>query len=498
LTIVDAMAPGALFSAAFRDTATWDAWRTALRAIFALPMSAADLALYRTCTGREAAPADPAREVFLVVGRRGGKSFVVAFIAVWLATKDYSRSLAPGERATIALIAADRQQARVLFRYVRGLLDAVPMLRRLVVRETASAIELENRVVIEVHTCSFRSTRGYSFAAVIADEAAFWRNDDSATPDVEVLNAVRPGLASIPGSLLLVISSPYARRGALWNAYRMHFGQDGDPVLVWKAETRTMNPTVPQHVIDTALADDEAAARAEWLAEFRTDVAAFITREVLDACVVPDRHELPPMPGTSYVAFTDPSGGSGDSFTLAIAHVDGDAIVLDLVRERTPPFSPDAVVAEYAATLKAYGLHTVTGDRYAGQWVVEAFAKEGIHYTHSEAPKSEVYGNLLPLLTTHRAQLLDHSRLLAQLAGLERRTARGGKDSIDHAPRSHDDVANAVAGALVLAAAELVGCSAPMAANLAPTPYQRIDWTNTSDGGLPRVPWSRSTWGPDF
>ena len=36
-----------------------------------------------------------------------------------------------------------------------------------------------------------------------------------------------------------------------------------------------------------------------------------------------------------------------------------------------------------------------------------------------------------------------------QLCSLERRTARGGKDSIDHSPGMHDDIANAVAGALV-------------------------------------------------
>ena len=40
---------------------------------------------------------------------------------------------------------------------------------------------------------------------------------------------------------------------------------------------------------------------------------------------------------------------------------------------------------------------------------------------------------------------------LAQLCGLERRTARGGRDSIDHAPGGHDDLANAVAGAAALA-----------------------------------------------
>ena len=108
----------------------------------------------------------------------------------------------------MAVIAADRQQARVVFRYITGLLDAVPMLAALVERRTSNAIDLRGRVTIEVHTCSFRSTRGYSFAAIIADEVAFWRSEDSASPDVEVLNALRPGLVTLPGALLVCISSP--------------------------------------------------------------------------------------------------------------------------------------------------------------------------------------------------------------------------------------------------------------------------------------------------
>jgi len=42
--------------------------------------------------------------------------------------------------------------------------------------------------------------------------------------------------------------------------------------------------------------------------------------------------------------------------------------------------------------------------------------------------------------------LLDHPKLLNQLSNLERRTARSGRDNIDHQPGGHDDVANAVAG----------------------------------------------------
>ena len=232
-------------------------------------------------------------------------------------------------------------------------------------------------------------------------------------------------------------------------------------MLVWKAGTREMNPSVPAHVVDQALAEDEPAARAEWLAEFRSDLEAFVSREVVEGCTVPGRLGLPPAQGVPYVGFVDPSGGSSDSMTLAIAHGEDRngtrVVVLDFLTERRPPFSPDTVVAEFAPILKSYSLTRVQSDKYAGQWVVEVFGKHHITCEQSALPKSDLYANVLPLLNSGRVELLDQPRIVTQLLALERRTARGGRESIDHPPGAHDDVANAVAGALVAA----VGPSEP-------------------------------------
>ncbi len=123
--------------------------------------------------------------------------------------------------------------------------------------------------------------------------------------------------------------------------------------------------------------------------------------------------------------------------------------MLDAVREVKPPFSPEQTVAEFTALLEAYGVSRVTGDRYGGEWPREQFRKHGIDYDLADKSKSDLYRELLPLLNSGRVELLDLPKLGAQLCGLERRTARGGRDSIDHAPGAHDDIANAVAGALL-------------------------------------------------
>jgi hypothetical protein len=185
------------------------------------------------------------------------------------------------------------------------------------------------------------------------------------------------------------------------------------------------------------------------MAQFRTDVESFVSREVVEACVDRGVHERAPVSGIRYVAFIDPSGGSSDSMTLAIAHCEGERAILDCLRERRPPFSPDEVVVEFCATLRSYGISSVRGDRYAGEWPRERFRVHGVGYEPAEQTKSDLYRDLLPILNSGRLALLDNPRLITQICGLERRTARSGKDSIDHAPNAHDDVANAAAGAIM-------------------------------------------------
>lgn len=446
-----------LFGAVFGPS--WDAWRVFLRVLVGLPpASDADRALYRRCTGRQQWPMGPAREAWLVCGRRSGKSRLAALLAVFLGCfRTYQ--LAPGERGIVMLIAADRRQARVVKQYISALLHAVPMLKALIEAERKEAIDLTNGITIEIHTASFRAVRGYTIVAAICDEIAFWPTEDAANPDTEILTALRPAMVTVPDALLLALSSPYARRGELSNAYQRHFGKDGDPVLVWQADTRTMNPTVPQLIIDAAYAEDEARASAEYGAQFRRDIESFLAREAIETCVMPGRHELPRLAGVSYTAFLDFAGGTagGDSATLGIAHAEQRdcrlMLVLDVVREVRPPFSPEQVCAEFAAVLGAYGISTAKSDRWAGQFPVEQLQKHGIRIKPSEKSKSDLYRALLPLLNSGGVELLDQPRLIGQLSSLERRTARGGKDSIDHPthPGAHDDVANAAAGALVAA-----------------------------------------------
>jgi hypothetical protein len=459
--IVDVCRDPAFFGDWFRDEASWANWFVFLKALFGLPMTDSELAAFKQFTGRTTPRPEGYFDASVVVGRRGGKSLCLAAISAWLATfADWSPYLVKGERASIVILAASKDQAGTIFGYLRDMLS-VEAFEGLITRETNQLLELGNGVAIEVTTANFRTVRGRTIVAALCDELAFWRNEDDANPDHEIVAALRPAMATVRGARLLKASSPYSRRGVLWDDYSKFYGKDDADTLVWKASTSEMNPSVPQAYIDAAYARDPADASAEYGGNFRSDVDSFVSKDVVDTAVTPGRFELPPLSWETYSAFVDPSGGSADAMTLAIVHREKDNVILDAVREVRPPFSPEAVVSDFAMLLKSYRVRSVTGDKYAGEWPRERFQVHGIEYRPSDKSKSDIYRDLLPLLNGGRISLLDHQKLIAQLCSLERTTARGGKDSIDHPRGAHDDIANAVGGAIVFATVQRGGLVFP-------------------------------------
>lgn len=431
---------------------SWRAWRVLLVALMGEPLDDEERALFQKLTGRSAEPRERVEEFWAVVGRRGGKSRAIAVLAVYLAVfVDHSAVLVAGERPVILILAPSQKQASVVLGYIVGILESVPMLKKLIKGKTAEVLSLANGLEIEVRAASFRNTRGVTAIAVIGDEAAFFFDDSSGSvnPDVMILDALRPALATTSG-LLVIISSPYARRGAVYETYSRHFGESGDPkILVAQGASRDFNPSLPQKVVDRAMEKDPAWASAEYLGQFRSDLEAFITLEVVKACIVPGVHEVEPRRGWQYLGFCDPSGGASDAMTLAIAYTDGECAHLSALREVKPPFSPEGTVAQFSALLRSYGVSVVHGDRWGGEFVQELFRVHGINYKTSHLTRSEIYTEFLSIVNSRRASLLDDNKLISQLVGLERKTSPTGKDTIDHPRGSHDDVANSAAGVIV-------------------------------------------------
>jgi hypothetical protein len=228
-------------------------------------------------------------------------------------------------------------------------------------------------------------------------------------------------------------------------------------VLFIQADSRLLNPTLDQALIDAAYADDPESARSEYGGNFRSDISSYLGDDVIDAAVCRGIKSRPRQLGCQHVAFVDPAGGveGGDSMTLAVCHqAQGGRLLVDKLVAVDPPFQTETVVADFALVLSSYGLDKVRGDRYGGLWPAQAFQRQGIAYMQSEADKSAIYHETGPLFVNGLVELVDDARLVNELRLLERKPRAGGRhDAVDHPPgrASHDDRINAVCGALLQA-----------------------------------------------
>jgi len=438
-----------------------------LRGIYGLPLASVDhLDLWRQCTGRDTYPAHPFAEVTVVAGARAGKdSRIAAPVVVYEAVfGGHEKHLAKGERGMIVLVAQDQRATRIAFDYIKGYLAGSPLLAGMVEEILASEVTLTNGVTISCFPCTLRSLRGWSIPVGVMDEVGFYRLEGQADADVEIQTSIRRGMLAFPSPRLVKISTPYMKSGVLYDDFKKAFSRDNSDLLVWKAPSILMNLSLKAERLEREERLDPDRFAREYLAEFAEDLEAFLPSAWIDAAVVPGRFELLPQPGVRYVAAVDPSGGGADVFTLAIVHPEGHGgerqLVQDVMRgwgkPRSGQMDLEGAVKEIAEILKRYYITTAIGDRYAGQWVREAFRRAGITYEEAtlrknpsvEAvplDKSSAYLEIEPLFAQGHIQVLDHPHLIRELKTLERRPRAGGKTLVDHPHGGHDDYANALA-----------------------------------------------------
>ena len=378
-----------------------------------------------------------------MIGRRGGKSWMAAALAVYLAIF-CKYKLARGEVGMVLVLAASRAQAQTVYEYCVGFLQASPILKQEIANLTASEITLRNGIVIAVHSNSFRTVRGRTLCAAVFDEAAFWRDEGSANPDQETYRAVLPSLATTNG-MLIAISTPYRKVGLLHAKHKEFFGVSDDEVLVVRGASTEFNPQLSAKILAAQRAADPTSAVSEWDAEFRTDISAFLDDELIEAATDYGRPlELPPMANTFYRCGVDPSGGTGgDSYTLAIGHkASSGEFVIDVCRGTRGKYDPQVVTEQYAKLAKEYRCSTVYGDSYSAEWVKGTWRQFNITYVKNDLPKSGIYLECIPLFSRGLVRLPNHHQLLRELRLLERHTHRSGRDTVDHGKGGHDDFPN--------------------------------------------------------
>jgi hypothetical protein len=473
VSLAQAMRDPNLLGAPFQAPSFWP-WHAVAKLISGEQLETREAELFHECTGRSKLPTRPVKRLIVLGGRRTGKDRFESPVAVHRAalSGNWKSVMSAGEQASVILIGADKKQARILRRYCQGLLQT-PLLAAEVTRTSDEMIEFRSGATLEVVTNDASLVRGRSAIAVLGSECCWWNTaEGSSSSDEDVVGAAEPSLAMCPdGGLLMLASSVGRRAGFMYRKWKELFGVDDAEDLVWLAPSRTMNPALPQKVVDKAYADDPQRAKAEFGSEWRDDLAAFLDPALVDAAVDRGIVTRSPQKQVKYFGFVDVSGGVADAYALAIAHKDGDKIILDNLTSRKAPFNPATVTGDMAKVGKEYGIGQVTGDRYSAQWAVQSWAAQGIKYVHSDRDRSEIYIEALPLFSAGRARILDNPKLILQLCALERRQTPT-RDRVDHARGAghHDDEANACAGAMTLASrgsgvvigkSSIIVCTAP-------------------------------------
>ncbi len=446
-----------LFGNVFSSPTFWP-WKVISKLIDGLPLTEPrEIALFEACTGRvyNRQARRAVRRLILLAGRRGGKDRFMSAYGVWRAAlcTDWRQYLSAGEQAVVILLGKDKKQAAILRRYCHGLLQ-VPDLAKQVVRETADVIEFRNGASLEITVNDAGGVRGRSAIAVLGSECCHWKTSEHAqSNDEEVVSAAENSMALCPdGGHLILGSSVHRRTGYMYKMYRELWGNNDADDLVWFASSRTMNPQLPQAVIDKAMASNPHKANADYNCVWREDSSECFASSAIEASTDVGVHERAYAPGTIYVACQDSALGvdGGSSFALALAHRDAgsDIAILDLLRERKPPFVFHEVIAEYAQILKRYGISEIWSDHHAHKLFSDEWKKHGVVCRESENTTAKNYQLALPLIIGGRARLLDNTVLKNQLSSLELHTS-DGEEKVVCPQNSHDDVATAAMGSLV-------------------------------------------------
>lgn len=389
-----------------------------------------------------------------VLTGRAKKTFKTTDAVLAALYKLFAWRAAGGKGNQIYLVASDLAQANDDLDLLKKLVRCNPILNDLVILKNNSVELKDGTGFIEIlPSRDAQSLHGKTYLFLVVDE--LHTQKDYKLLEALELDRTRPDAVQWFASY----ASMYRHKGVPLVDIQRQYAEQADPRLFVSWYAGTIEEACPS--LNTpygpTMEDIEDARRSlpSWI--FRRlylnlpgqpDDAAFDAERVEEA-IVAHRIVIPPQPTLAYTAFCDLSGGGGDDATLAIAHETNGIAVLDLLIDQgartNGTFSPEQAVEKFATILKTYRCYSVTGDRYAAQWPVQAFQKHGIDYRPAELNRSQLYAAFEPLLNSGKVELLDHAKLLQQLIGLIRKG-----DKIDHASGDHDDHANAAAGAVVL------------------------------------------------
>jgi len=429
-----------------------------LRVLYGLPLDRKQLKIYRKLTGnrKEFEPGQDKTEAVWVLGARSGKSLLASIIALYEATRDrWQQYLNKGESGYIVVIATRQKQAeQIIQANCSRLIENSPALRGMVKELYQTELTLKNNMKIISLPCNSTAGRGLPICAFVLDECGHFYTE-GIKADQTIYDSLRPRMAQFPGAKVVLISTPAAKQGLLWNFFEEGFTVPSR--FTAQADTRTVNPDIPKEFIKAEYKRDVDYARREFGAEFAEKIESFFPYEILQNSFtligsLAYKNEF------AYSAGIDQSGLSGrDRFALAISHKEGDAVLVDYIKAWETKDS-DTILKEVGKLTEGYRLNKVSIDRYAKGWVAQALNKLGLE-VEIRPSMAEIYTNLKSLMIAGRLRLPDNSDLRKALQNTQAYYGKNNALSIGHtrSAAGHADLADAVATSVWIKSSETPG-----------------------------------------
>ena len=420
-----------------------------LRVIYGLPLNDDQLKIYQKITKnrKEFEAGLEKEESILVLGARSGKSLIASIIALYEATrKKWAKYLNRGESGYVEVISTRQKQSeQIIGANCLRLMENSYNLKGLIKDSTMSELTLKNNMRILSLPCNSTAGRGLPIICLILDELAHFYTE-GVKADETIFNSLNPRRAQFPGSKLILVSTPSAKQGLLWNFFDGGFKVPDR--LTAQAETLFMNPLVDRNFLEKEKKRDIDNYRREFKAQFAEKVEAFLSYDlVVNSLKLAG--DLPFKSEYQYFSGIDASGLAGrDKFSLAIAHEQGNDIYVDKIKSWDLK-DPDPIMRDIKELAGIYNFVKTSIDRYAKGWVKNALEKINLE-VNIRPSLAEIYVNVKGLMIGDRLFLPDNKGIKKAFLNTQAYYGRNNALSIAHTRdlEGHADEADAISTAI--------------------------------------------------
>ncbi|MBA7545241.1 hypothetical protein ES705_37607 [subsurface metagenome] len=430
-----------------------------LKALYGMNLNEKELKIFNTLTKNKGRyrPGMEKTEAVMCLGARAGKSFIASICALYEATvgwknKPWKETLSPGEFVYVCIVATKELQARQIIQTnCLRMLERSPMLKGLIKKSTELEITLKNYVKIISGPCNSTALRGLPICVLIMDEIAFYRIEGPKA-DEAIFNSLRPRMAQFIEGKLFLISTAGSKQGLFFDFFNEGFRVEDR--LTIQANTRFVNPEIPQKFLDKEKARDYDNWAREFEGLFSEKLEAFFSWELMQKPFTL-AGDLPYKAEYHYHLGLDQSGLSGrDRFALAIAHKEKDIAIVDIVRSWETK-DLDIILDEIKTLAKTYHLDEAIIDKFSKGYVEHSFKKINLE-VKIRASLSDVFVVLKAKMIQDKLQLPDRSDLKAGMRNTIAIYNKSNQLAIIHqrGPEGHADSLDAVAGVVFEAVKE--------------------------------------------